>query len=201
MHIRHALRRLIQFPLFTAVAVLTLAIGVGANVAIFAVIYGVLLKPLAYPEADRLVAVDHAAPGVNIQSAGAAPFLYFTYRDQAKSFERIGIWQTGTVSVTGLAEPEEIPVANVTEGVLPVLGVTPAAGRMFAPRDDSPGAPQTTVLSYAYWQARFGGDPGAVGRRITFDGKPTEIIGVLPSSFRFLDRPASAFDRRPSNFI
>jgi predicted permease len=193
MHIRHALRRVVQFPLFTSVAVLTLAIGVGANVAIFAVVYGVLLKPLAYPEAARLVAVDHAAPGVNIQSAGAAPFLYFTYRDQAKSFERIGIWQTSTVSVTGLAEPEEIPVVNVTEGVLPVLGVTPAAGRLFTPGDDSPGAPQTTILSYSYWQARFGGDPGAVGRRITFDGKPTEIIGVLPPSFRFLDRPASAF--------
>src|ERR1043166_4327272 len=100
MLIRHALRRLVQFPLFTSVAVLTLAIGVGANVAIFAVVYGVLLKPLAYPGADRLVAVDHAAPGVNIQSAGSAPFLFFTYHDQAKSFRQIAPWQAGTASVT-----------------------------------------------------------------------------------------------------
>src|ERR1051326_827347 len=134
MHIRHAVRRLVQFPLFTAVAVLTLAIGVGANVAIFAVVYGVLLRPLAYPEADRLVAVDHNAPGVNIQSAGSAPFLFFTYQDQAKTFEQIGVWQPATAAVTGLAEPEQVPLAIVSRSVLPILGVTPAAGPVQARR-------------------------------------------------------------------
>ena len=193
MHFRHALRRLARFPAFTTIAVFTLALGIGANSAVFAVVYGVLLKPLSYPAAERLVAVDHAAPGVNLASAGAAPFLYFTYREQSKTLESIGIWTGDTASVTGLAEPEEIPVVDVTEGVLPTLGVQPALGRLFSKADDSPGAPETVVLSHAYWQARFGSSPDAIGRRVMFDGKPREVIGVLPASFRFLDRDASAF--------
>jgi putative ABC transport system permease protein len=193
MPFKHAVRRLAQFPLFTAGAVATLAIGLGANSAIFAVVYGILLKPLPYPLPDRLVVVDHTAPGVNIDRAGAAPFLYFTYREQAKTLESVGIWQGGTVSVTGLAEPEEIPIADVTGGVLPALGVQPALGRLFTAADDSPGSPDTAIITYAYWQARFGGDPSAIGRRVAFDGRPSEIIGVLPASFRFLDRDVSAF--------
>ncbi|HEY3886392.1 MAG TPA: ABC transporter permease, partial [Vicinamibacterales bacterium] len=177
MHVRHAVRRLLQFPLFTSLAVLMLAIGIGANSAIFAVVYGILLKPLPYPEPDRLVSVDHAAPGVNIPNVGAAPFLYFTYREQAKSFETIGMYQSDTESVTGLAEPEEIPVMDVTQGVLPALGVKPALGRLFTPADDSPGRPLTVILTYAYWQARLGGDPSAIGRLVTFDGLPRQIVG------------------------
>src|SRR3954471_839067 len=193
MQFRIALRRLLAFPVFTAIAVFTLALGLGANAAVFAVVYGVLLKPLSYPDSIRLVAVDHTAPGVSIKSAGAAPFLYFTYREQSSSLQHVGMWQGDTVSVTGLAEPEEIPVVDVTEGVLTALGVQPAAGRIFTAKDDSPGSPETVVLSYAYWQARFGGSPSAIGRTVMFDGRPREVIGVLPSSFRFLDRAASAF--------
>jgi predicted permease len=193
MHLRQALRRLVRFPVFTTIAVFTLALGIGANSAVFAVVYGVLLKPLSYPAAERLVAVDHAAPGVNLASAGAAPFLYFTYREQSKTLESLGIWTGDTASVTGLAEPEEIPVVDVTEGVLPTLGVQPVLGRLFSKADDSPGAAETVVLSHAYWQARFGSSPDAIGRRVMFDGKPREVIGVLPASFRFLDRDASAF--------
>jgi predicted permease len=193
MYIRHALRRLVQFPLFTAVAVVTLAIGVGANVAIFAVVYGVLLKPLPYPEAERLVAVDHTAPGVNIQSAGSAPFLFFTYRDQARTLQQIALWQAGTTSVTGLAEPEQVPMILVSQAALPILGVTPVAGRLFTEKDDSPDAQQTVILSYEYWRARFGGDPAAIGRLLTLNGQPSQIVGVLPASFRFLDHAASVF--------
>jgi predicted permease len=193
MHLKHVVRRLVQFPAFTSIAVFTLALGIGANSAIFAVVYGVLLKPLPYPSPDALVAVDHSAPGVDIASAGSAPFLYFTYREQSKSFQDLGIWQADTASVTGLAEPEEIPVIVVTDGVLTVLGVTPALGRLFTRADDAPGSPETVILTYAYWQARFGGVATAIGRRITFDGRAREVIGVLPASFRFLDREASAF--------
>jgi putative ABC transport system permease protein len=193
MPLKHAVRRLLQFPLFTSVSVFTLAIGIGANCAIFAVVYGVLLKPLPYPDSGRLVAVDHAAPGVNIPRAGAAPFLYFTYRDQAKSFSGIGMYQSDTMSVTGLGEPEEIPAMDVTQGLLPTLGVKPALGRLFTQADDSPGSPETTILSYAYWRARFGGDASAVGRTVMFDGRPRQIVGVLPAAFRFLDRNISAF--------
>ncbi len=193
MSLKHAIRRLIKTPLFTSIAVFTLAIGIGANSSIFAVVYGVLLKPLPYQESDRLIAVDHAAPGVDLPSAGSAPFLYFTYREQAKSFVDLGLFQPDTASVTGLGEPEEIPVVDVTDGVLPVLGVTPALGRLFTKADDSPGSPETVVLTQSYWQSRFGGDPSAIGRRVMLDGRPREVIGVLPASFKFLDRTVSAF--------
>jgi len=193
MHLKHVLRRLMQFPVFTIVAVVTLAIGIGANSAIFAVVYGVLLKALPYPRSTELVAVDHAAPGVNIESAGSAPFLYFTYREQAKSFQDIGLWRGDTASVTGLAEPEEIPVIDVTDEILPVLGAQPVLGRLFTPADDAPGSPETVILTYGYWQARFGGASSVIGRRVTLDGRPREVIGVLPRGFRFLDRDVSAF--------
>jgi putative ABC transport system permease protein len=188
MGLKHILRRLIRFPLFTAITVLTLGIGIGANSAIFSVIEGVLLKPLPYPDPDRLVAVDHTAPGVNIPRAGAAPFLYFTYRDQSRSFEDIGMWRTDAGNVTGLAEPEEVRTLDVTDGVLPILGVRPLVGRLFTRGDDAPGTPETAILTAGYWRTRFGADATAIGRTLVIDGEPREIIGVLPDSFRFMDR-------------
>jgi putative ABC transport system permease protein len=188
MGLKHILRRLIRFPLFTAITVLTLGIGIGANSAIFSVIEGVLLKPLPYPDPDRLVAVDHTAPGVNIPRAGAAPFLYFTYRDQSRSFEDIGMWRSDAGNVTGLAEPEEVRTLDVTDGVLPILGVRPLVGRLFTRGDDAPGTPETAILTAGYWRTRFGADATAIGRTLVIDGEPREIIGVLPDSFRFMDR-------------
>lgn len=123
MGFKHILKRLLRTPLFTALTVVTLAIGIGANTAIFSVVEGILLRPLPFYGADDLVAVDHAAPGVNLPNAGAAPFLYFTYRDQSKTFEDVGLWNTDTASVTGLAEPEEIRSLNVTPNVLSILKV------------------------------------------------------------------------------
>src|SRR5262249_11417222 len=155
-----------------------------ANTAIFSVIEGVLLKPLPYPRSDELVVVDHAAPGFNMVSAGAAPFLYFTYREDARAFQDIGVWQTTTASVTGLTEPEEVPTLEVTDGVLPILGVQPLAGRLFTRSDDEPGTPATVVLMAGYWRSKFGGDRSAVGRTIMVNGRPREIIGVTPDSFR-----------------
>src|ERR671922_651245 len=108
MRFKHVLRSLAKMPIFTGMAVLTLAIGIGANTAIFSVIEGVLLKPLPYPRPDELVVLDHRAPGVNLPRTGAAPFLYFTYREDGHAFQEVGLVNTGTVSVTGLAEPEEV---------------------------------------------------------------------------------------------
>jgi putative ABC transport system permease protein len=193
MHLKHALRRLVKAPTFTAIAVFTLAIGIGANSAIFSVVNGILIKPLPYVHPEDLVAVNHLALGVNLPDAGAAPFLYFIYREQSKSFQDIGLWRGDTDSVTGIAEPEEIPTIDVTDGVLPMLGVKPLLGRSFTRADDAPGGTATMILSYGYWRSRFGGDTSAIGRRITVNGTPREIIGVLPESFRFLDRDASAF--------
>src|SRR5688500_10239973 len=118
MRLNQVLRSLARMPAFTSIAVLTLAIGIGANAAIFSVIEGVLLKPLPYPRSAELVAVGHAAPGVNIDRVGAAPFLYFTYREDGRVFQDVGMWRTGTMSVTGLAQPEEVPTLFVTDAIL-----------------------------------------------------------------------------------
>jgi predicted permease len=191
MRLTHILRRLLQLPMFTTVAVLTLAIGIGANAAIFSVIEGVLLKPLPYPQPDQLVVLDHSAPGLNLPHTGAAPFLYYTYREDGRVFQDVAMWTGDTVSVTGIAEPEEVRAVDVTDGMLPMFGATPALGRLFTKQDDSPGAADTVILMAGYWRSRFGADPSAVGRRIMLDGKAREIIGVLPDSFRFLDQKPS----------
>ena len=189
--IRYGLRALRKSPGFTAVAVLTLALGLGANSAIFSVINGVLLKPLPYSHPEELIDLHLTAPGVNFPDADPAPFLYFTYREQGRSFQNVGLYSWNTQSVTGLTEPEEAQCLNVTAEVLPILGVQPALGRWFSENDAAPGSPQTAVLSYAWWQARFGGDLSVVGRHIIANGISRQVIGVMPASFRFLERDAA----------
>jgi len=188
---KHVLRRLLQAPLFTVMTLLTLAIGIGANTAIFSVIEGVLLKPLPYPHPEQLVGVWHTAAGLNIKELNASPSLYFVYREENRTFQDVGLWRGDAVSVTGLAEPEQVQSLDVTEGVLPLLGVQPILGRGFSHYDDSPKTPETVLLTYGYWQSRFGGDKTVIGRRILVDGTAREVIGVLPQSFRFLDQKPS----------
>src|SRR5437763_1665094 len=137
MRLNQILRRLLQLPLFTSVAVLTLAIGIGANATIFSVIEGVLLKPLPYPYPDELVILDHSAAGIGLKSAGAAPFLYFTYREDGRVFQDVAMWQGDTDSITGIAEPEEVHSIDVTQSVLPRLGASPAVGRLLRTEDCS----------------------------------------------------------------
>jgi putative ABC transport system permease protein len=191
MRLSQIARRLLQLPVFTTVAVLTLALGIGANAAIFSVVNGVLLKPLPYPQADRLVVLDHSAAGLDLKRAGIAPFLYFTYREDGRVFRDVGMWSEDSLSVTGLAEPEQVRATDVTDGVLPLLGAQPMLGRLFTRRDDSPDGPETVILMAPYWRARFGSDPSVVGRRLILDGKAHDIIGVLPDSFTFLDEKPS----------
>jgi len=181
------LRRLMRAPLFTIVTVLTLGAGVGANIAVFSVVEGVLLKPLPYPHPESLVGVWHVAPGLNIDNLNMAPSNYFIYREQGRSFEDIGMYQGDSVSVTGRGNPEQVPALDVTEGVLPILGVTPMLGHWFSRSDAQPGSPETVMLSYAYWQSHYGSDRSVVGQTIKIDGKPRQIIGVMPKEFRFLD--------------
>ena len=128
---------------------------------------------------------------MNFPDAEPAPFLYFTYREQGRSFQSVGLYQWNTQSVTGRAEPEEAPCLNVTAEVLPILGVQPALGRGFSQKDATPGSPLTILLANGWWRARFGGDPSVVGRRIVVAGIAREVIGVMPASFRFLDRDAA----------
>jgi predicted permease len=181
-------RRLLRTPMFSAVAVLTLGIGIGANAAIFSVVNGVLLKPLPYHDPERLVAVWHTAPGINIPVLNQGPTNYFVYRDETRTFEDFALWDGASVSITGTGEPERVQALRVTDGVLGILRVNPALGRGFTREDDSPGAPDRLMLTHAYWQRKFGSDFSAVGRTMDVDGKPYEIIGILPEGFWFLDR-------------
>ena len=183
---RLSVRRLIHAPLFTLVTLVTLAVGIGANTAMFSVVYGVLLKPLPFAEPDRLISLWHTAPGMNIPRLNMSPSTYFTYKDLSRTFQSVGIWQGGAVTVTGTAEPERVRVLRVSSDILPTLGVTPASGRAFTAEDDVPSAPRRVMLTNGYWQRRFGGQP-VVGQAVVIDGNPFEIVGVLPASFRFLD--------------
>jgi len=185
--LRQIARRLRRSPLFTAITLITLAIGIGANTAIFSVIEGVLLKPLPYPHPEQLIGVWHTAPGVNITQLNMSPSMYFIYREQGQTFQDVGIWDNGSASVTGVAEPEQVPVLHVTDGILPILGIPPVIGRWFSRADDRPQGAETVMLTYGYWRGRFGGDPSVIGRRIVVDGTAREVIGVLPENFRFLD--------------
>jgi predicted permease len=131
--------------------------------------------------------VWQSAPSINLKEMTLSPSDYFVFRDENRTFQKFGIWGGGTVSVTGLAEPEQVMNLSMTAGTLDALGVRPALGRWFTARDDSPGTPETAILTYGYWQRRFGGSAAAIGRRILVDGVAREIVGVMPQSFRFLD--------------
>jgi predicted permease len=189
--VRYGLRMLRKSPGFTAVAVLTLAPGIGATIAIFSVLDGVVLKPLSYPQPEQLVGLEVSPLAIDASLRGMAPEDYFVFREQSRTFQEIGIYaETDTdrdVNVTGFAEPERVHALDVTHGVLSVLGIAPMFGRSFSPTDDSPGAPPTAILTYGYWQRKFSADPSAVGKTIIVDGMARQIIGVLPRNFRFLD--------------
>ena len=186
MKLRYVLRKLARTPLFTAVSVLTLALGIGANTAIFSVVNGVLLKPLPFEDPETLVGAWHTTPGLGFDEVNQSPATYFTYREESRTFEDIGMWDNSQVSITGLEEPEEVEMMWVTDGTFPILRVQAEIGRVFTREDDSPGTPETVILGHGYWQARFGGDPGVLGKTLRIDGKPREIIGVMPAKLRFL---------------
>jgi predicted permease len=199
--LRYGLRALRHNPMFTAVALLTLAIGIGANTAVFSVLNCVLLKPLNYPHAEELVALRQNAPG----AAGLASFseglplspsMYYTYAEHNRTFQSLGVWVPDAASVTGLAEPEQVRVVAVSDGVLQAFAVPPALGRWLSAADQIPGAQEpasfsgrstTVMLSYGYWQRRFGGDRSVIGRNIIANSLPREIVGVMPQGFRIVN--------------
>jgi predicted permease len=185
--LKQVLRRLRLSPLFTTITLITLAAGIGANTLVFSVVEGVLLKPLPYPDPNRLVGVWHTAPGIQIKDLNMAPSHYFVYREQGNTFQDIALYQGDSFSVTGINEPEQVNGLDVTDTMFSILGVTPAAGRLFSAEDAQPNAPKTAILSYGYWMSKFGGDRSVVGRTIMTDGDSRLIIGILPRSFHFLD--------------
>ena len=185
--LRQVLRRLGRAPMFTAITLITLAAGIGANAVVFGVIEGVLLKPLPYPKAEELAGIWLTAPGINIKKLNLSPADYFIYREQNQTFQDIGVYNTDSDTITGVGEPEQVPVLNVTDGMLPLLGIRPFLGRLISRKDDSPDSPETAMITYGYWQRKFGGSPSVLGKTILVDGKQREIIGVVPEDFHFLD--------------
>jgi putative ABC transport system permease protein len=189
---RYAWRALRRAPGFTGVAVLTLAIGIGTTTAMFSIVNAVLLRPLPYPQQERLIELVHTSPTVKELFASSA--IYFGYRDYGQAFEAVGYWNwaASPVTVSGSGEPESVPSVDVSHEVLRILGATAILGRTFKASDNAPAAARTMVVSFDYWQRRFGGaDP--IGRQLVVSGIPREIIGVLPRSFRFFDYDADLY--------
>jgi predicted permease len=187
---RYAARMFRKSPGFSAVAVLTLALGIGASTAIFTLIDAILLKPLPYPRSQQLVGVELTPMALDPNVHGIAPEDYFVFREQGRTFQGIGIYsETDTdhdVNITGFAEPERVHALHATHDVLSLLAVPPMLGRVFSAVDDAPSAAPTVVLTYPYWQRKFGGDAAVVGKTLIVDGGAREIIGVMPREFRFL---------------
>jgi putative ABC transport system permease protein len=180
--LRFAFRSLRKQPGFTAIAVLTIALGVGANSAIFSVVDAVMLRPLPFLEANRVVVINEHTPQFPTLSLSAENF-----RDvcaQARSFQACGAFRNTTFNLSGRGEPQRIAAKMLTANLLPLLGIPPALGRSFSAREDAAGGPAVALLSDGLWHARFGSDLAILGTRVLLDGEPYAVVGVLPPGFR-----------------
>ena len=191
--IRLAVRQLVRRPGFALVLIVTLALGIGANTAVFSVVNAVLLRPLAYDEPERLVAVWTQFPSMELLEFPASAPEYIDYRTQSRSFEQLAGFVSQARTITGDGEPERVQVAFATWQLFPTLGLEPALGRVFSEAEDVAGADGVVVLSWGLWQTRFGGDPGVVGRSVLLDGTPLTVVGVMPAEFRFPDAETRAW--------
>ena len=186
--VKPAWRSLRRNPAFALTASVTLVIGIGAAVAIFALVNGVLLRPLAYGEPERLVTVYHDLSIVGLPKGNQTAGTYFTYKKLARSLEGIGVYQRDAVNVSdprGGGEPQRINSAELTQSVIPLLQVTPLVGRNFTEAEDLPKGPNVVLISEALWRSRFGGDRSILGRTLEVNGRSREIVGVMPQRFRF----------------
>ena len=186
---RYALRLLRNQPAFSLFIVLTLAVGIGANSAVFSVVNGVLLKPLPHYQSDKLVAVwgrFDPESGFDFPQFPLSNPEYIEYRDHTRALSDIAAYRTASVTVTNAgAEPERVPAALVSANLFPLLGATPVLGRTFTADEDRPKGRSVVVLSHGYWQSRFAGDPRAVGSTIRVNGEPTTIVGVMSERFAY----------------
>jgi predicted permease len=186
---RHALRMIRTKPGFSVAAVLSLALGIGANTAIFSVLNAVLIRPLPYRGSDALVGVFNrlVIQGQVFEDADLSAGMYAACKESGRAFESFGVWTRGAATVTGMGDPEQLVTVTATEGVLPTLGVPAYIGRWFSNEDDTPGSPETVILSYGYWQRKFGGDREVLGRTMLIDYIPRQVIGVMPRDFRLVN--------------
>jgi predicted permease len=179
----YAVRMLAKTPGFTLAAILSLAIGIGANTSIFSIINALLLRPLPYRDADRLVILWNRSPGLNITEDWFSTAQYFDIKTGHHGFEQVAIAIGGNYNLTSKGEPERVGTIRVSSNLLPMLGQAAAVGRIFAPDEDSPGRPATAVLSYGMWLRHFGADPKMIGKSVTLNGVPYEVVGIMPRAF------------------
>ena len=186
--IRHGLRTLRRVPGLVLVAIVTLALGIGANTAIFSVIYTVLLKPLVFPQSDRIVQMWMTFPERGVEQASWSHGNFWDARDMVQAFDAIGAVEFNSANLTGSGEPEQLEAVRVNSGFFRVLGVPAAAGRLFREGEDAPGQDSNiAILTYRFWMRRFGRDPAIVGQSIRLDGVSHQVVGILPAGTPYLD--------------
>ncbi|HKY33326.1 MAG TPA: ABC transporter permease [Candidatus Polarisedimenticolia bacterium] len=184
--VRFGGRRLAASPGFTAVAVITLALGIGANAAVFSVVHTLLLRPLPYPETGRLVQIWETNAERGLSETSVALSNAADWKAESRTLDALEVYVRGGFTVTGSGQPERVGGVTLSRGLLELLGARPALGRFFLPEEDRPGAPPAAILGHAFWTRRFGGDPGIIGSPVVVDGLPRTVVGVLPERFNLL---------------
>ncbi|HWW77809.1 MAG TPA: ABC transporter permease, partial [Pyrinomonadaceae bacterium] len=190
--VRYAVRRLSKSPGFAAVAVGALALGIGANTAIFSVVNSVLLRPLPYPQPEQLVQLWESRPRMNMTRSAVGPHEFLAWAERSQSFKQLAANDVTEYNLTGRGEPERVTAALVTASYFPLFGVNPLHGRAFLPEEEQPGRENVVVLGHELWQSRFNSDPSIVGQTLNLDGVPCTVVGVMPSGFRMADGAALA---------
>jgi predicted permease len=183
--LRYGARILLKQPAVTLVAVVTLALGIGANTAIFSLVNGILLRPLPFRKPDRVVRLIQSSPKLGLATWGVSQADFAAYREQNRSFESVALYNSTATNLTGTGEPERLPMTSVSADFFKVFGVSPLLGRTFVEGEDTQGRNLVCVISYAFWQRRFGGDPNIVGRMLNLNNIPTQIVGVMPADFKY----------------
>ena len=181
--LRYGARMLLKKPGFTLIAVITLALGIGANTAIFSVVDALLLRPLPYQNSERLAIIWTHSPGANVAQDWPSPGQFSAIKSPDSVFEELALAQGSTVILTGQGEPERLGVLRTSSAVFSLLGAQPGLGRVFLPEEDSAGKPLTAILSHSFWQRRFGGDPNVLGQSLTINGAGYTVVGVMPADF------------------
>ena len=183
--LRHGLRMLVKNPGFTTLAVVALALAIGANTAVFSVAIAFLRKPVALPDLDRLVMLLSLPPGETLNFSSVSPADYLDWKTQSHSYEEIAVWKYSDVNLTGTGEPEKLVGGFVSANFFETIGVQPAIGRAFRPEEEQPGHDQEVILSHGLWQQRFGSDPVIIGKTMLLDGKKYDIVGIAGRDFTF----------------
>ena len=183
--IRYALRNLLRRPAFTLIAVVTLALGIGANTAIFSAINALLLKPLPFPQLDRVVAIWDNLPSRGLMHNEVAVANYLDWQSQSQSFEQLALYRWWSANLTGIDTPERIQGFLITANYLDAIGIKPILGRNFLPEENQPGKDAVAIITHSLWQQRFGGDPNIVNKTITINSVVRTVVGVMPERFNF----------------